>query len=274
MPQGSHADVRPDRDELLSFAGELADIAAPIATRWFRHPLDIDLKSDKSPVTAADRAVEQAVRAAIAARYPAHGILGEEQGRERLDAEVVWVVDPIDGTAASSPLSSVGNPDRGGGAGSPSRGDRHACLGEVGSARGGGTPSRRGLPCRLPRSGDGAAVHHLALLFYADERAAFEGAAVAHTPASTAIATTMACSPPAHRSVVECRLEPFDYCSLCRVWRGAGGDHRLGGAVARFESDGGDRGGDPELHAAAMRAMGCRRGSAPDPAKGAAPSIP
>jgi inositol-phosphate phosphatase/L-galactose 1-phosphate phosphatase/histidinol-phosphatase len=58
----------------------------------------VDDKPDLSPVTAADRAAEAAMRRLIAARFPEHGIIGEEYGRERDDAEFVWVLDPIDGT--------------------------------------------------------------------------------------------------------------------------------------------------------------------------------
>jgi histidinol phosphatase-like enzyme (inositol monophosphatase family) len=52
------------------------------------------------PVTAADRDAEAAVRREIAARWPDHGVIGEEYGEDRPDAEFVWVVDPIDGTRA------------------------------------------------------------------------------------------------------------------------------------------------------------------------------
>jgi inositol-phosphate phosphatase/L-galactose 1-phosphate phosphatase/histidinol-phosphatase len=58
----------------------------------------VDDKADLSPVTAADRAAEAAMRRLIGARFPGHGIIGEEYGPERAEAEFVWVVDPIDGT--------------------------------------------------------------------------------------------------------------------------------------------------------------------------------
>src|SRR5579862_6444996 len=51
-----------------------------------------------SPVTAADRAAERAMRQLIGKRFPGHGIIGEEFGSEREDAEFIWVLDPIDGT--------------------------------------------------------------------------------------------------------------------------------------------------------------------------------
>ena len=50
------------------------------------------------PVTAADRGAEAAIRQVISARFPDHGVLGEEYGADRADAEFVWVLDPIDGT--------------------------------------------------------------------------------------------------------------------------------------------------------------------------------
>ena len=51
-----------------------------------------------TPVTAADRAAEAAMRGMIESRFPDHGIVGEEYGRVREDADFVWVLDPIDGT--------------------------------------------------------------------------------------------------------------------------------------------------------------------------------
>lgn len=61
---------------------------------------DVELKSDASPVTETDRLIEQSLRDRIADRYPGHGILGEEHGSSNLDADLVWVIDPIDGTLA------------------------------------------------------------------------------------------------------------------------------------------------------------------------------
>ena len=88
----------PSPGELTDFAHELADAARAIQRRWFRAELDIEVKADESPVTIADRETELAMRALIQARFPEHGIFGEEFGRQQLDAEYVWVLDPIDGT--------------------------------------------------------------------------------------------------------------------------------------------------------------------------------
>ena len=85
-------------DSFLALAAELADAAGAAIRPYFRQHIAVDDKPDLSPVTAADRAAEQAMRRLIAARFPEHGIIGEEFGREREDAEFVWVLDPIDGT--------------------------------------------------------------------------------------------------------------------------------------------------------------------------------
>jgi inositol-phosphate phosphatase / L-galactose 1-phosphate phosphatase / histidinol-phosphatase len=82
----------------LAFADRLAEAAGAVSRRYFRQHLAVDDKADTSPVTIADREAEAAMRALIAEHYPAHGILGEEHGSDRTDAEFVWVLDPIDGT--------------------------------------------------------------------------------------------------------------------------------------------------------------------------------
>src|SRR5271156_6858606 len=78
----------------------MADEAAAIILSYFRRPMAVEDKQDASPVTIADRQAEAAMRLLIAKHVPHHGILGEEFGPERLDAEWVWVFDPIDGTKA------------------------------------------------------------------------------------------------------------------------------------------------------------------------------
>ncbi|MCA8966496.1 MAG: inositol monophosphatase family protein [Planctomycetes bacterium] len=96
----------PELPRLLKFAGELADLARPIAKAHFRSLTSVDAKADRTPVTAADRAIERALRERIAAAFPAHGVFGEEEGPDRPDAEWLWVLDPIDGTKAFA----TGNP--------------------------------------------------------------------------------------------------------------------------------------------------------------------
>ena len=87
-----------DLDAFLTLALRLADAACAEIRPHFRRPLVVEDKPDLTPVTAADRAAEAAMRALIEAHFPGHGIIGEEFGRVREEAEFVWVLDPIDGT--------------------------------------------------------------------------------------------------------------------------------------------------------------------------------
>jgi len=89
--------------EFESFAVELAREAARVTLPFFRSDLGHEDKGGAAgfdPVTEADRQAEAAIRRLIAARYPDHGVIGEEYGEDRPDAEHVWVLDPIDGTRA------------------------------------------------------------------------------------------------------------------------------------------------------------------------------
>ncbi|MGH7048559.1 MAG: histidinol-phosphatase [Stellaceae bacterium] len=88
----------PELDAFLALATELADAAGAAIRPYFRRPLAVEEKPDLTPVTIADRAAEEAMRRLIERRFPEHGIVGEEFGRVREDAELVWVLDPIDGT--------------------------------------------------------------------------------------------------------------------------------------------------------------------------------
>lgn len=85
------------------FAVELAREAARVSLPYFRGAYE---ETDKGgpgafdPVTQADHEAEAAIRRLIAARYPDHGVIGEEYGEDRPDADHVWILDPIDGTRA------------------------------------------------------------------------------------------------------------------------------------------------------------------------------
>lgn len=94
-------------EHLLPLAHALADAARQNTLPLFRTPLEVIAKLDDSPVTVADRSAEASMRSLLGAQVPSHGILGEEHGRERMDAEYLWVLDPIDGTKSfitGSPL--------------------------------------------------------------------------------------------------------------------------------------------------------------------------
>ena len=82
----------------VDLACRLTEVSRPILKRYYRKKLDIIDKADESPVTKADRECEAALRETITAAFPDHGIIGEEFGAERTDAEYVWVLDPLDGT--------------------------------------------------------------------------------------------------------------------------------------------------------------------------------
>ena len=89
----------PRRDADLALAHELADTADAITTARFRaSDLRVEHKPDLTPVTDADTAVEQALRALVASRHPDDAVLGEEHGTTGAGARRRWVVDPIDGT--------------------------------------------------------------------------------------------------------------------------------------------------------------------------------
>lgn len=88
--------------DFASFVDQLASVSGDTILPFFRTSLAVENKQAGGfdPVTAADRAAEHAMRALIRRAFPDHGILGEEYGPERTDAEYVWVLDPIDGTKA------------------------------------------------------------------------------------------------------------------------------------------------------------------------------
>jgi myo-inositol-1(or 4)-monophosphatase len=86
--------------DFSTFVDQLATVSGETILPFFRTTLAIENKKPGGfdPVTVADRAAEDVMRALIAKNFPGHGILGEEYGSERTDAEYVWVLDPIDGT--------------------------------------------------------------------------------------------------------------------------------------------------------------------------------
>ncbi|MGH3443204.1 MAG: inositol monophosphatase family protein [Nitriliruptorales bacterium] len=85
-------------EEALRFAHELADLADEITLPAFRSGVLAEVKADGSPVTAADRNVERALRRAIQERFAGHAVLGEEDGLHGPEGAPTWIVDPIDGT--------------------------------------------------------------------------------------------------------------------------------------------------------------------------------
>ena len=87
--------------DFSAFVNELASVSGETILPFFRTALTVEDKGRSGsfdPVTAADHAAETAMRTLIRRTFPDHGIIGEEYGKERADAEYVWVLDPIDGT--------------------------------------------------------------------------------------------------------------------------------------------------------------------------------
>jgi histidinol-phosphatase len=86
--------------EILDFALGLSSEAAQLILPLWKNAA-VDHKPDGSEVTEADRGAEELLRRRIAERYPDHAILGEEFGGDAArDAEHLWLLDPIDGTAS------------------------------------------------------------------------------------------------------------------------------------------------------------------------------
>jgi histidinol phosphatase-like enzyme (inositol monophosphatase family) len=85
--------------EFTEFIYTLAEKSGEIIKPYFAQAnLAIEIKEDQTLVTQADRQAEAVMRDVIRKKYPEHGILGEEFGRENTSAEFVWTLDPIDGT--------------------------------------------------------------------------------------------------------------------------------------------------------------------------------
>ena len=252
-------------DGFLALAVELADAAGAAIRPYFRQRLTVEDKSDLTPVTAADRAAELVMRGLIENRYPEHGIVGEEFGRVREDAEFVWVLDPIDGTKSfisGVPLfgtlialtqggnSILGVIDQ------PISHERW--LGASGRAT---TLNGAAIRCRAC-AGIGAATLFATTpeMFHGPDAAAFArvSAAVKLTRFGADCYAYGLLAAGFVDLVLEASLKPYDFCAIIPIVEGAGGvatdwsGRRLG-----LASDGRVLvAGDRELHAAALALLG------------------
>jgi histidinol-phosphatase len=82
----------------LQAALDAAEAAAEIIRAHYGRGIGVRIKPDDSPVTEADVLSEGAIRDIVCGRFPGFGFYGEETGRHAMDAEAIWIVDPIDGT--------------------------------------------------------------------------------------------------------------------------------------------------------------------------------
>jgi histidinol-phosphatase len=90
--------TQPSQSPELVAALEAARAADAVITPLYRANLAVEIKADRSPVTEADRRAEAAIRAVLLRHFPDHGFYGEEGGAQGMQAENVWLVDPLDGT--------------------------------------------------------------------------------------------------------------------------------------------------------------------------------
>ena len=90
-----------DFHSLLTCAHDLADLSGPAVLKHFRKPVAVDNKDGSGgfdPVTKADRGAERVIVRELKARFPDHGVIGEEYGTHAGSGRFNWVLDPIDGT--------------------------------------------------------------------------------------------------------------------------------------------------------------------------------
>jgi len=91
--------TRSELESYRDFALDLSKKAGENTLRWFGKPLEVESKKDLSPVTQADKETEVLCRKLLEERFPEHGIIGEEYGvKEARGTDLVWTLDPIDGT--------------------------------------------------------------------------------------------------------------------------------------------------------------------------------
>ncbi len=87
-----------DNSNELKAAVDAARAAADVIRGFYQRNVKIEVKADKTPVTEADVRAEETIRDILTKRFPSFGFYGEETGKSDMDAESVWLVDPIDGT--------------------------------------------------------------------------------------------------------------------------------------------------------------------------------
>ena len=251
--------------DFAAFVDELAALSGETILPFFRTALSVDNKSQAGafdPVTEADRAAETAMRALIARTFPQHGIVGEEHGGERTDAEYVWVLDPIDGTKSfisGMPAwgTLIGLMRRG----EPAFGMMHQPFtrerfsGDGAAARYRGPAGARDLrvrPCAALK--DAVLFTTSPLLMKEPDRARFarvEGAVRLSRYGGDCYAYCMVAA--GHVDlVIETELKPHDVIPLIPIVKGAGG------IITNWENGPATKGGrvvvagDARVHAAAL----------------------
>ncbi len=224
-------DLSESLDGFLDLATHMADVARPIALKYHRRQIPIDIKADASPVTIADKKIESVLRALIAKAYPDHGILGEEHGVLNPKAKWLWVIDPIDGTQGfviggqhfgtliallHEGIPVIGIIE------APACGDRW--VGVKGRATLlNGVPVKT-RPC--PKIADSWLAATSPHMFVGEDLAAFERlrASVRQVRYGTDCYAYGLLASGLVDVVAEADLKPYDYCALVPVVEGAGGN--------------------------------------------------
>ena len=253
--------------DFTAFIGRLATASGETILPFFRTSLAVDNKGDGKfdPVTEADRAAEAVMRRLINSSFPQHGIVGEEFGSEREDAEYVWVLDPIDGTKSfisGFPIwgTLIALLHRGtpvfGMMHQPFIGERFS--GDSGSAHYHGPSGERTLAVRRCASLQEATSFTTSpLLMNAADRAAFGKveAAVRLTRYGGDCYSYCMLAAGHLDLVVETELKAYDVAALIPIITGAGG------VITTWEggpAQGGGRivaAGDPRVHEAALKML-------------------
>ncbi|MEJ8473101.1 histidinol-phosphatase [Roseibium algae] len=250
-----------------SFLNRLATAASDSIMPHFRTGHDVSNKLDSGfdPVTIADRSGETAMRTIINTEYPDHGILGEEHGPENLDAEHVWVLDPIDGTRSFITglptwgtligLTTNGKPSLGMMC-QPYVNERYA--GDCKSAWYQGPIGTKALQTRPCASLDEAVLFTTTpALFEDEERAAYDVIEAKTKLARYGTDCYAYCMLAAGHAdlVIESGLQAYDIVALIPIIEGAGGvvTNWTGGSAA----NGGQiiASGDPRLHEIALKSL-------------------
>ncbi|MFC3694580.1 histidinol-phosphatase [Chenggangzhangella methanolivorans] len=254
--------------DFAAFVDKLATASADAILPFFRTSLGVEDKTHGAgfdPVTAADKAGESVMRAMIRETFPGHGIIGEEHGDLAVDAEYVWVLDPIDGTRSfilGLPVwgTLIGLTRRG----APCFGMMHQpFIGERFSGDGGSASYRGRNGSRRLRTRSCASLSDAMLMstsptmFTGEEREAFDRVSDEARLTRWGGDCYAYCMLAAGHLdlVVEADLKPFDIVALIPIVEGAGGVVTTwdGGPAAN-----GGRivaAGDPRIHEAALERL-------------------
>jgi len=214
---------------VTQFILDALNSASKIALNYFRQTVSVEVKADDSPVTIADREIEQTIRNLITERFPGHAIYGEEQGQTGGDGGT-WVIDPIDGTKSFL----LGNPLFGCLLGFVEDGVVQAgglsmpALNEVWVADRSGPASRNGIPCHTSACQELATASLLTSspdFFNREEFGAFEmlSKQIRYRRFGGDCYTYAMLAGGWADLVVESGLYPFDYLPLVPIVEQAGG---------------------------------------------------